>query len=85
MESASPDMSESVNPSSMGFPTPYLRHTPEVPFKYLSIDLTVAQCSHPRLLMYRLTIPTTNAMFGLVQAIAYIKLPIVEAYGIFLI
>ena len=78
-------MSESVNPSSTAFPTPNLWHTLEVPFKYLSIHLTTAQCSRLGLLIYRLTAPTSNAMFGLVQTITYIRLPTTDAYGAFLI
>ena len=77
----SPDMSESLKPLSIGFSTPYLRHTLEVPFKYQSIYFTAVQCSLPGLLMYRLTVSTANAMSGLVQTIAYIKLPTTEGYG----
>ena len=85
LESASPDMSELVNPSSTDFSTPNLRHTLEVHFKYLSIHLTTAQCSRPGLLIYWLTTPTTKGMSDLVQTIAYIKLPTTEAQNTFLI
>ena len=54
LESTSPNISESVKPSSIGFPEPYLRHTLKVPFRYLNIHFTTAQCSFPRLLLSRL-------------------------------
>ena len=60
-------------------------HTFEVPFKYLSIHFIAAQCSRPGLLVYWLTAPTTNAMFRLVQTIAYIKLLKTDTYCTFLI
>jgi hypothetical protein len=49
-----------------------------VPLKYLRIHFTVSQCSLPGLFIYLLTTPTPCAIYGLVQTIAYIKLPIVD-------
>ena len=76
-------MSESVKPSSIGFPNPYLRQTFEVPFKYLSIHFIATQCSRPGLLIYQLTALIANAMSDLVQIIAYIKVPTTDAFGTF--
>ena len=57
----------------------------EVPFKYQSIHLTMFQCSLLGLLMNRLTTPTAYLISGRVHTIAYIKLPMAEAYGTFII
>ncbi|KAK4566651.1 hypothetical protein RGQ29_002779 [Quercus rubra] len=51
----------------------------------VGIYLTASQCCFPGLLMNQLTTPTACAMSGLVHTIAYIKLPIAEAYGTLLI
>ena len=83
--STSANMFESVKPSNRGLAKPNQRHKLEVPSRYWSIHLTVAQFSLPRLLMYRLTTLIAYPMSDLVHTIAYIRLWIVEAQGTFII
>ena len=53
-----------------------------VPLRYLRIDLTAAQWFRPGWLIIILTIPTTYALSGRVDTIAYINDQQPEAYGI---
>jgi len=52
-----------------------------VPPKYLKTCFTAVQCSFPGFDINLLNTPTTCAMFGLLQTIAYISLLIALAYG----
>src|ERR1700733_12907034 len=52
-----------------------------MPCKYLKTRFTATQCSFPGLDINLLNTPTACAMSGLVQTIAYIKLPTTLAYG----
>ena len=49
---------------------------------YLRILLVSFKCSLPGSAINRLTNPTTCAIFGLVQIMAYIRLPTTNAYNI---
>ncbi|BAT96990.1 hypothetical protein VIGAN_09032700 [Vigna angularis var. angularis] len=48
---------------------------------YLRTLLTAFQCSSPGFAINLLTAPTACAMSGLVQIMAYIRLPTADAYG----
>ena len=52
-----------------------------VPHKYLKTLFTTLQCSFPGFDIYLLKNTTPCAIFGLLQTIAYIKLPTTLAYG----
>ncbi|KAK9698734.1 hypothetical protein RND81_08G127500 [Saponaria officinalis] len=58
-----------------------MRPTSDVPLRYRKIIFTTCQCSLPRSHINRLTTLTDCARSGLVQTIAYIKLPTALAYG----
>jgi hypothetical protein len=53
-----------------------------VPSRYLRAFLTALQCSMPGLISYLPSIPIVNSKSGRIHIWAYIKLLIVEAYGI---
>ena len=66
----------------MNFDSPKHKVAFVVPLMYPRILLTILQCSLPGFAMNWLTVPTACAMSGLVQIIANIKLPTVDAIGI---
>ena len=71
--------STSTKPYSFKLAPVKQRHVSDEPLRYLRIHLIAFQCCFPGLLMYLLTTPTACAIYGLIHAIAYIKLPIAEA------
>ena len=58
---------------------PKYKYALEVPLRYLRIHFPIVQCSLPRLERNRLITLTAWAISGLVQTVAYIKLPTAEA------
>ena len=72
---------ELTYPLIMNSDPPKYNATLEVPLMYLRILLTVLQCSLPGSAINRLTNQTTCAIPDLVQIMAYIRLPIADAYG----
>jgi len=81
LPSKSPPKSASENPCKVRLLLLKDKYIFEVPFKYLNIHFTPSQCSFPGLDRNLLTTPTACAISGLVQIIAYIKLPSADAYG----
>jgi hypothetical protein len=79
--SLSPAIYESTYPYRKVSKPPKHNACVVVPLKYLRIHFTTSQCSLPRLFIYLLTTPTACAISGLVQTIAYIKLPTGDEYG----
>ncbi|KAL2339206.1 hypothetical protein Fmac_013652 [Flemingia macrophylla] len=79
--SRSPAKYESTYPLTINSDPPKHNTTSEVSLMYLRILFTTFQCSLPGFAINRLTVPTACAISGLVQIIAYIRLPTVDAYG----
>ncbi|CAL0308374.1 unnamed protein product [Lupinus luteus] len=68
-------MLASVYPINIGSSLPKHKHLLGVPLRYLNIHFITFQCSLSGLDKNRLTNPTAWAISGLVQIMAYIRLP----------